>query len=88
MAREPRSDNGFDSQNYPSLDEQRQADEIIKNWLAMHGCTVLETRMIASSAMYKGVSSCTLNKYIFRTDEGVQLVGHSNDQPVKTVRPK
>jgi hypothetical protein len=88
LAREPRSANGFDPQNYPSVPEQKQAHEIIISWLATHGCEVLEHRMISTHAMYKNVSRCTLTKYIFKTDAGVNIVGHSNDEPIKDVRAK
>jgi hypothetical protein len=88
LAREPRSDNGFDPQNYPTVQEQKQAHEIIVNWLAAHGCEVLEHRMISTHAMYKNASRCTLTKYNFKTDQGVEISGHDNAEPLKNVRAK
>jgi GNAT superfamily N-acetyltransferase len=86
LAKEPVSANGHDPRNSVTVQEQRQADEVIKAWLSAHGCPVLEMRMISTTTTYKSVSRCHLNRYTFDTDKGVVITGHQNDEPSKTVK--
>jgi hypothetical protein len=81
LAKEPVSASGFDPRHEVSRAEQQQADAVTREWLADHGCQVLDLRMINTNAMYKNVSPCRLNRYTFYTDKGVAITGHINDEP-------
>lgn len=87
-AKEPVSDNGFDSRNYPSHQDQQAVTQAINTWVERHALLLLDVRNIQTSALYKSASPCILLKLYISTPENTQIVGHQNDEISQDVRTK
>lgn len=87
-AREPVSDDPHDHRNSLTRDEQIAVKDQIKRWCAENHATLVEILDIATRAVYKGVSRCSMLRVMIDTNTLIRVTGDDNDKTSQTVTQK